>query len=273
MHYYLEFGGGLGDIFNQIFNYSSYRGLEDLRPSDTATIAIICHNPFAYELFEWHPNRPQIEVRQFPYMNLNEDVLNRQKLGLAGALLTSCRDDTNFFPSNNDMAILHSLSFERTLVISASAGLPERSIPNSIVDRIIDTAIDSGFKIFVIGRTFSRHGRREYVPTERENVSILIDKLSVPGTIELLRRSCGLITCHSAINILGWHVHIPQFLLLPKSVWMQHFFRGRNEWNFGILQNQTFCCLFDSYSDELYRHFLNEINPKGISVADKAYHR
>jgi len=63
MHHHFEFGGGLGDIFSQIYFYTGYRQLTWLAEDDTATVVLITHNPFARELFAWLPTAQRIEVR------------------------------------------------------------------------------------------------------------------------------------------------------------------------------------------------------------------
>src|SRR4029077_16220968 len=55
MQLYLEFGGGLGDIFYQMFHDGGYGALQTLTSKDRALIVLITHNPHARELFDHHP--------------------------------------------------------------------------------------------------------------------------------------------------------------------------------------------------------------------------
>lgn len=81
--HYLEYGGGLGDVLSQLFYRGSYNVLRDLRPGEKAKVALITHNPFAQELFEWHPKQAQIAVVDCGYWNAVEaDPARRKKLGL-----------------------------------------------------------------------------------------------------------------------------------------------------------------------------------------------
>src|SRR5437773_1411884 len=67
MHYYIEYGGGLGDVLVQMHAGGSYHLLDHLSPGDRATVVLITHNPHARELFDYHPRADQFEVRDLGY--------------------------------------------------------------------------------------------------------------------------------------------------------------------------------------------------------------
>jgi len=62
MRFDIEYNGGLGDIFNCIYQYG-WHDLEDLTESDRATVWIISHNPFINELFLNHPKKHLITIQ------------------------------------------------------------------------------------------------------------------------------------------------------------------------------------------------------------------
>ncbi len=78
----------------------------------------------------------------------------------------------------------------------------------------------------------------------RKHVVGAIDRLTVPGVGEALRRARGLVTCHSSLNILAWRMRQPQVLLYPPAVQQVHFCRV-NEWSFGQNYPETRHGLFD----------------------------
>ena len=65
--YYIEYGGGLGDIFFQIYFEGAYRALDELTEADRAVIGLITHNPHAGEIFANHPRTGQLTVRNLGY--------------------------------------------------------------------------------------------------------------------------------------------------------------------------------------------------------------
>jgi ADP-heptose:LPS heptosyltransferase len=87
-----------------------------------------------------------------------------------------------------------------------------------------------------------------------------VDQLSVPGTAVLLQGALGLVTCHSALNILGWHLGIPQLLLYPDAVRDRHF-RRKDQWSFGADNGKTWHSTFQEFRPQLLEDFV-----KGLHV-------
>ncbi len=81
-HYYVEYAGGLGDIFQQMYAHGTYSALEHLANDEAATVTLITHNPFASELFANHPKKNQLEVNAPGYWLPEEDEVNRRRLRL-----------------------------------------------------------------------------------------------------------------------------------------------------------------------------------------------
>ena len=133
MRYYAEFGGGLGDVFQQIFTQGLYAGLMHLGAGDVAEVAIISHNPHVKELFEWHPNRAKMSVRDLGYWLGAQDAEMRRRNYLPPYSSTNpmvMRDMTTapmFYPSLEDLSVLKEelgADYRRAVVFSPCAGLP-----------------------------------------------------------------------------------------------------------------------------------------------------
>jgi hypothetical protein len=234
MEYDIEFGGGLGDIFYQMCVEGGYRLLDRLGPQDRARVILISHNPFASELFRWHPHAPQIEVRDLGYWLPQDDARMRLEHGLPyrRSSYPVAATPVVFHPSPEDLAVLGELGSERCVVFAASAGLPDRDLPVEIVERLAALSGAAGLLPVFTGRNYERHGRREYRPPQGVGCD-LVDRLSVPGVARLLEQAVGLVSCHSALNLLGWLMRKPQLLLYPPSVEERHIAR-RDQWAFGI---------------------------------------
>ncbi len=251
---YLEYGGGLGDVLSQLFYRGSYDLLKDLRPEQRAKVAIISHNPFVPELFAWHPKRSQIEVVDCGYWQGQEaDAANRKRLGLPppGALGRLPADrptpkDLEFYPSPEDQKILSEvLPGGQVVVLAPAAGLPDRNIPPDLAREVIRRLTAVGYRLVLTGRRYDRHGREEMASDGLPwPVVDLVDKLSVPGTCALVQASAGLVTCHSALNLLAWHLRKPQLLLYPRSAWERHM-RKPDQWAFGIAYPETVHAAFE----------------------------
>lgn len=216
MRLYVEFGGGLGDAFNTIYLTDRYTTLSRLSGEDRVTVAVISPNRFVKELFLWHPNAKQIDVRDFDQWPNSEDSERRALLGLPQACppYKDREDPVVFYPSPGDEAVLASLP-GRYIIVSASAGGADRSIPQDILDATLSSCIDAKVPVVVVGRTAAtRHGKATSVPA-RPGVVSVIDRLSAPGTAVAVERSAGVICCHSSICLLAWRLEKPVFLLYP----------------------------------------------------------
>jgi glycosyltransferase involved in cell wall biosynthesis len=261
--YYLEYGGGLGDVFSQLHQRGSYNVLRDLQPGERAKVAIISHNPYVKELFEWHPKRHQIDVLDCGYWHGQEaDAAGRLKHrlpapGANGRLPVKDASIEFHCPSEDDDYIAGLLKDGPVLLLALAAGLPNRTIPQELVDQIVPLLrADGRFNLVSVGRTYERHGRKEHTLSfYRNDVIDAVDRLSVPGTAKLLQASVGLVTCHSALNLLGWYLHTPQLLLYPESVFHRHIARP-DQWAFGINFPETVHCQFNHFTPAHMERFL-----------------
>jgi hypothetical protein len=233
MELYLEFGGGLGDIFYQMFHDAGYGTLQALAPQDRALIVLITHNPYARELFDHHPRASQLDVRDLGYWPPSDDAVMRRRHGLPqGARGFPIAGAPKFYPSRGDRQWLNRLDGTAYVVFSVSAGLPERDIPAELVERLVEVAIAHSLLPVIVGRNYSRFDRGEQ-HVQHRGVLNLIDRLTVPGVAEAVRRSLGVVCCHSAINMLAWLLRKPQLLLYPQFVYERHI-AHRDQWAFGI---------------------------------------
>lgn len=241
--YYVEFGGGLGDVFYQMYTWGQYRALEKLREGAHVQVVLVSHNPYVAELFRWHPKREQMTVRSVGYWSPEENDAKRREHKMPPHdegkrfAMPSYRDDTPmpFYLSNEDNTVLAGIQRAGKrfrgqapadaggfVVFSVSAGLPERDIPPEIVCEIAEAVIQSGRLPVFVGRTYERHGRRERrLPDNR--CYNAIDRLTVPGVARLIQEADAVVCCHSAVHLLARMERRPQLLLYPESVRRRHF--------------------------------------------------
>src|SRR5262245_10923904 len=108
---YMEMGGGLGDLFAQYIDRGYGQALERLRPEQKATVVIVSHNPFCGELFQNHPKKSQIEVREVGYWDPEENEMMRRVHGLpkSGGMSYTAKGLPPFHPLESDKSILDQL--------------------------------------------------------------------------------------------------------------------------------------------------------------------
>jgi predicted O-methyltransferase YrrM len=250
MEYYMEYGGGLGDVFLQMYAGRSYALLERLGPDDHATIALICHNPHARELFDHHSNRGRFQLEDFGYWppERNAEMRARHRLPRRGIPAPAGPDaPLHFYPAPSDTPALESIAGKRCVIFSVSAGLPGRGIPPALVEELSRGVSQSGLVPVFVGRNYQRWGRAEYRPHCGDGcggVVDLVDRLSVPGVARAVEGAAAVVCCHSAINLLAWFMRRPQLLLYPPDVYDRHIVH-RDPWSFGADFPECRHALFD----------------------------
>lgn len=259
-----EFGAGLGDVITLIYNSERYNILETLKPDQKAMIVLMCNNPYTKELFLWHPKAKQFDIRDVGFWWPWEDKEKRRQHGLPQAQPLELRrqESVRFYPSPEDYEVLKTLESFPYLVMSASAGGVDRNIPEPICEDISKANSERGQKEFglrtvVVGRSYSPEKRKERKFIPRSGLIDLIDRLTVPGTIELIARSRGVVCCHSAVCLIAWYLNKPVFLAYPKEVKEREFNKPAHQYTIGKDSPTTMHMEFGEYTRGKFDRFLN----------------
>lgn len=225
----VEFGGGLGDIFIDMFRYDLYTRLDTLSEGERAQVVLRSANPGVRDLFQWHPKAPYMDIIDVgagdPY-----GPEQRQKLGIGDPTPSGLRNGSpvNFYPSKGDLDLL---SFVRRpyVVFAVSAGIPLINIPLRIAEKAADIAIERGITVVAVGKTYANviqdfdKNTHTTIPHEevrlrpRRGILDTIDRLSVPGLALLVRDSAATFSCHSSLLSLSWNFRKPVFCLYHES--------------------------------------------------------
>lgn len=260
-----EFGGGLGDVLRQLYDRNVYNVLWNLGPNDRATVWLVCLNPYAHELFTQLPTAERITLKAVGYWGPNENDEMRRKHGMpllgSNRFVPSASGPINFPLTAEDRQVLSVLR-PGYIVLCAGAGTPDRTFPEALLRQVV-----ADFKeqeperqLVLIGRNFERQGRQEPRVLADGQVVDLVDQLTVPGAAQAVKECSGLITAHSALNLLGWLEHKAQLLLYPQNVLDHHAPKGRYDaWMFGASWSSTVHGLFGDYQRDWMSRFRKEV--------------
>lgn len=261
-----EFGAGLGDVITLIHHSPRYNILETLAPNDQAMIVIMSNNPHTKEIFSWHPKAKQFDIRDVGFWWPWEDEEKRKehKLPPAQPLLLTRQKEVKFYPSPEDLDVLKSLGSAPYIVINVAAGGVDRNIPVDICEDAVGAIVERGqrefgFRAVVIGRKYNVGKRVEYKFPPRPGLIDLTDQLSVPGTIELVARSRGVLCCHSAICLIAWYAKKPVFLVYPQHVKDREFNRPAHQYTFGKDFSTTRHVEFSEYKRAIFERWITHI--------------
>lgn len=262
-------GGGLGDICNWLFMHDTYANLGNIPPDEKVVVALTCGNPFARELFSWHPKASQFEVHNFGFMMPADYEPIKRQYNFPENTPSKYFPQQNltFYPSPADRDILKHLENFPYVVINPAAGHPWRNIPEWIYRDAIDAVVNHGLKrhnlrAVLVGRNYHTNNQPEHNHVEprlepKPNLIDLIDKVTVPATLEVIRRSAGVFCCHSAVCLASWYLKKPVFLMYPKDWGNTQIKIHPTPYNFGKDFDTTRHADFESYDRLQFERFLD----------------
>lgn len=270
----IEVRGGLGDIFIALHDTAAYEELGTLGPDDRARITIISHNPFADELFKWHPRAPQIEIlkSQHFFMPPYNNPRIRREAGIPelppAPRAPRTRAPILFYPSPEDLRILAAdLPREPFLAIAPTASgmeIENRNFPLEILVHLCAAARTRRIPVVFLGRTYQGPHAPKAALRRPQSLGIVdfTDRLSVPGTAEVLKRSRATACAHSALLLLSWFERKPNFVMYPpKYKW--HDFDNQSPFGFGKDYPETTRMLFSEFRPLQFVSFLDRHFPRG----------
>lgn len=231
-HYIAEFAGGLGDVLLRSYQENRYMTLANLPEGDTGTVFIRSVNPFSTEVFKWTPSGDRLKVVDVGWWHSPDDAeLDRMRLEHGMPV----PDQTNqvpksihppvWYPSLGDLKVLEEFAGKNFFLIEPTAGTPDRTWPQEIMNRICATLEKHSALGVVIGRDYDNEIRNSPKTPKSNFILNLHNALSVPGTIRLMQMSKGAITSHSAIHHITCKENHPNFVLFPKSRMTEPLYR------------------------------------------------
>lgn len=265
----IEVHGGLGDVLYDLYLHDSYTKLDQLQEHERMAVTVLSTNPGVKELFLWHPKAAQLDVHDVGFF-LPWGPEERAQRGLSEPEPRNGRSEApmHFYPSPIDRPILNALARERYVVFSISSSGLANNIPVPLAEKAADLVIERGFKVVVVGRTFAHIvysgenstviARREERLAPRHGVIDVIDKLTVPGTIEAVRRAAAAVCCHSAVQLAAWFVGTPVYAIYPSNV-RRDDWDGKRHYSFGRDLPTTGHSRFEDFSEEKFLEWMKTV--------------
>lgn len=267
MNYVLGLDGGLGDCLFRLFAGGNYSALNELKPEDTCEIHIFSHCPSVKELFDYHPKKDQLKIFVHKWYPVTKHSHIREHNNIPEDLVPPCtnREDI-IYPSEEDLKVIGELGPEPFVVIAAVAGGAVRNIPIEVLEKVYPEIRRHGFKVVVTGRSYDRMSNTTNNVENRyvfgEGTINLVDKLSLTGSLYLLSKAAGIITCHSSMCLFNWFVpKKPNYVFYPDD-----YARDRSEIvrldpkQVKVYVEKMYC--FGMDYDQTYLDFHGFFNPK-----------
>jgi ADP-heptose:LPS heptosyltransferase len=263
----IDLCGGLGDAFIKMHESTGYEALEALKPGERASIRIISHNPYAKEMFLWHPRADQIDVVVSKHFFLNyKNPAERRLAGIPEEPETAFpprpRAPVKFYPSPADLAILQAeLPSGPYLAVAPTASgmeIQNRNLPPEVLDTAVTAAITRGVPVVLLGRRYQGpHAPKDDILWPRgPEIVDLTDRLSVPGSVEAVKRARAVLSAHSCLLLISWYERKPVFALYPRK-YAEHDFWSPSPFSFGKDYPECVHMLFEDYTRRKFENFLS----------------
>lgn len=172
----VDFAAGLGDIISTIYRTKRYVALEEV--TKKVHVVLRTHNPFAEEIFLWHPKRHLFQIHNlgqyvpgtvnylFHGIHNGKKLYEQFRLPLPQVLPDANFEDMDFkkeelekpkfYWSKTDDAILRMIQEKKYAVVQPFAGDQIRNIPEAICLDFISKLISKGITPVVIGKNYAR---------------------------------------------------------------------------------------------------------------------
>ncbi|MDF1813469.1 MAG: hypothetical protein P1V20_14825 [Verrucomicrobiales bacterium] len=231
--YYIDFTGGLGDIFLKIYRTNSYRYLETT--SEITGVLFASGNPHAVELLRYHPNRNRILL--YDLTHIREHFLGEGFRGeaLLQQLYTFAEIPTGEKPSSvhspppeNWLPLLDPPDFiddSGHLIFQPFAGSSDRSLPANQIKELLAFFGTLSRSVYIVSRDFLRirsgkvvHSLESLPDVPLPDNVLCPENLSVPATLDLLRSASGFIGTHSSIVLAAAYENIPSLIWYPERL-------------------------------------------------------
>ena len=242
-----ELVGGLGDsVLRLYFSGDAWYGpLEKLDGPDYAVVSLMCHNPHLAEVFEWHPKADRIHVVDLGFttpFHPWENEAWRLEHGLpkeAPCPPYMPAETLRFYPSSEDTKILAELRTKKYVIMCASAGTAEKTIPVHHRETMAAASIAAGYEVVVVGRSRYFFDKRKEDIRSVRGITNLVDRLSVPGVAEAVKTAAGVISADTSVLHMAWQEHRPVFLLYNRWCLDNLVSRGPTGYMQGINRKDT----------------------------------
>lgn len=178
---------------------------------------------------------------------------------------TRDRAPVKFYPSPEDLKVMdQELPKEPFLAVSLTASvmqIGDRTIPGEIALSAFLSAAHLGIPIVLLGRTYPGSTKNRLAILNLPRFTDLTDRLSVPGTAEVLKRSTVVFTSHSCLLQLAWYERKPVFTTYPSGHYEHGDFGVGSEFGFGRNYPETVHMTFEQYTSKKFHDFLKKSFP------------
>ncbi|MEZ0274920.1 MAG: hypothetical protein ACAH88_08445 [Roseimicrobium sp.] len=274
------FGAGLGDVIRRIYLTGAYKFISET--TEPVKVISASHNPFTTEIFRYHRNAKNFVILELGHKY--EELLNA---GLrANALdqavcefaqvswesLVTGRKVPDYVPEFDAPDEIESTGH---LIFQPFAGsLADRTFSESLMQELVRMLEKLPCQVYLITRSFTRkgnagrliHASEDARRFERPNITVM-EHLSVPATLNLVKSSCAYLGCWSSLQQAAWLENKPVAVIYPPN-W--HDVVKRTGYAFGLDRPDCFHTDFNSLNLDHLQAWLAQWTSRPVSPTPPA---
>lgn len=275
MRHFIQFTGGLGDVFIRSYACNCYEIIDNLEVDDTVDILSISHNPHILELFHNHPNSHKLRLHDAHHFypekrnfeteeEFNYCVRSLYRLPNEQTWDTY-KNPEPFSPNPEDLKLYFPqfyakkpffLTNQNYIAIQPGAGhLGNRALSNPILNQLIALfrAYFHDYDIHVLFRNESPH-RSFLAQASRDNHIHIHTNLDVAGSALVVKNARFFAGSHSAFLQLAWFEDIPTLVLYPTD--HPEFQQDIHYFTWGIRKPNCLALPFSEYNTRIITKFI-----------------
>lgn len=275
---YFECGGGLGDLIMVYCStgkekelptsdgYASkwFRKLKAIKtkhPSVTTIVVMQNHNAHAKELIKHDPYID--EVHQHPWVPPGAPRQKWKIMYRCVPIESRFNGDDydvsepKVYMNKEDRKIVDGVQGKFIVIHPFARGSVREVLTIDYYKKIIDDLVDFGYKVVVIGQSYTLQCKKganikERFDYEREGLINLVNRCSIRASVNLVFRCSGFIGTHSCMILAAWFKKKKTVCIVPRGKADMKFWKGDSPTVWGLHQsfNKT---VYVKTGDGLYR--------------------
>ncbi|RBP39699.1 hypothetical protein DES53_109126 [Roseimicrobium gellanilyticum] len=224
------FRAGLGDVIRTIYLTQAYKFISET--TEPVKVISASHNPFTTEIFRYHRNSKNFLILELghKYEQLLNAGLRAGDLDRAICEFAEVRQEDLFTGKKLPDFVPQ---FNAPDDVESSGHLIFQPFAGSVADRTFSDALMSDLvrileklpcHVYLITRSFTRksntgrliHASEDARRFTRENITVM-EHLSVPATLNLVKSSSAYLGCWSSLQQAAWFENKPVAVLYPPN--------------------------------------------------------
>lgn len=263
------FSAGLGDVIRVMYQTNHYKHI--CEATEPVHVIVASHNPFTMEIFKFHRNAHNFILYDLGHKYeecirsevMGTDITNTLYgfIGASRANFIHGRNDTGFKPMFDAPDEIHSKGH---IIFQPYAGSHDaRTFKPEFIEKIISVLRKQKKTVYILTRSYIRKGISGKVVHNEENAKqyeggniVVLDNLSVPAALNLVKNSSGYVGTWSSMQQMAWFENKPVAVFYqPNNTDVVN----RTGYAFGLDREDCLHCDYPSFDSARFEAWVDSL--------------